>query len=106
MSHDTILHRLVRPAARAAGRTPLLPNHVTGVRIVTALMSAAAYAQGTQQGIWIGSALFVFSALLDRADGELARTTGRTSSGGHRLDLVSDFMSNAMVFVGMGIRRA
>ena len=103
VSHDTLLHRLVRPSARIAGRTRLQPNHVTGARILTAFLSAAEYARGTEQGIWIGSGLFVVSALLDRADGELARSTGRTSPAGHRLDLVSDFLSNATVFLGLGL---
>lgn len=43
------------------------------------------------------------SAVLDRADGELARITRRFSRLGHRLDLISDASSNVLVFLAMGI---
>jgi archaetidylinositol phosphate synthase len=41
--------------------------------------------------------------LLDRADGDLARLTGRTSPGGHTYDLIADSLSNALFFVGLGV---
>jgi phosphatidylglycerophosphate synthase len=40
--------------------------------------------------------------LLDRADGDLARMTGRTSPRGHVYDLISDAASNALIFLGLG----
>jgi archaetidylinositol phosphate synthase len=50
-----------------------------------------------------GAALFTLSALLDRADGELARLTRRYSKLGHRLDLVADFGADALTFLAMGM---
>lgn len=47
--------------------------------------------------------MFVLSVLLDRADGELARLSGRFSAFGHKLDLVSDTLVNAAIFIGAGI---
>ena len=88
---------------RVLAATPVRPNHITAARILTAFGAAAAFADGSHDGLWIGSGLFVLSALLDRADGELARSTQQTSPAGHRLDLLSDFISNAVIFVGMGI---
>lgn len=41
--------------------------------------------------------------LLDRADGDLARMTGRTSPGGHTYDLFADAFCNALIFIGLGI---
>ncbi len=41
--------------------------------------------------------------LLDRADGELARRSGRFSRFGGRLDLLSDCVSTMAAFVGLGI---
>jgi phosphatidylglycerophosphate synthase len=41
--------------------------------------------------------------LLDRADGELARQSGRASVSGHRYDLVSDCTSNILAFIGIGV---
>ena len=43
------------------------------------------------------------SLLLDRADGELARQTGRSSLGGYRYDLVCDCIGNIVAFIGLGI---
>jgi len=41
--------------------------------------------------------------LLDRADGDFARMTGRTSAGGHVFDLVTDSLCNSLIFVGLAI---
>ncbi|MGB1547546.1 MAG: CDP-alcohol phosphatidyltransferase family protein [Alphaproteobacteria bacterium] len=88
MSHNTWIHRLVRPSARALARTPVTPNQVTAVRLIAGLAAAAAYAVGEP---------------LDRADGELARVTGIMTEWGHRFDLVSDAVVNAALFIGIGI---
>jgi phosphatidylglycerophosphate synthase len=79
------------------------PNHLTTARLATGLAAAAALAVG--EGPWphVGGGLFVVSMLLDRADGDLARFTGRTSPGGHRYDLIADTTCNALTFVGLGI---
>jgi phosphatidylglycerophosphate synthase len=50
-----------------------------------------------------GGGVFLVSFLLDRADGELARQTGKCSPGGHRFDLVADYASNILIFVGLGV---
>ena len=103
MSHNTAIHRLTRPLVARAARTRLRPNHVTALRIVTALAAAAAFSRGSVHAIHVGSALFVVSALLDRADGELARQTGRVSRWGHVLDLAADCSADALVILAAGI---
>ncbi len=97
MSHDTLLHRLIRPAARSAPRW-LRPTHLTTLRITTGVGAAACFADAALR---LGAGLFVISALLDRADGELARQSGRFSRLGHRLDLASDCCCDALVFLGL-----
>lgn len=54
----------------------------------------------------LGAGLFLVSTLLDRADGELARRTGRFSRIGSRFDLIADCVSTMAVFVGLGIGAA
>lgn len=54
----------------------------------------------------IGAGLFLLSALLDRADGELARQTRRFSRFGFRFDLVSDCIATSMIFIGLGFGAA
>ncbi len=83
--------------------TRLRPNHITALRLVTALAAAEAFSDGSVQAIRIGSGLFVLSALLDRADGELARQTRRFSKWGHVFDLAGDCSADALVILAIGI---
>jgi archaetidylinositol phosphate synthase len=66
------------------------------------LGAALAFSAGTTGWITVGAGLFTLSALLDRADGELARLTRRFSRLGHVLDLVADFGADALTFIAMG----
>lgn len=47
--------------------------------------------------------MFVLSMLLDRADGELARQTGKSSPFGYRYDIISDCLVDLLTFIGIGI---
>ena len=103
MSHNTWVHRGVRHLVRPLVPTPVTPNQVTVLRLVTGLAAAVALAWGTEEGRVWGAILFCISFILDRADGELARLSGKTSPIGHVLDLWSDTVCNAAAFVGLGI---
>lgn len=102
MSHDTLVHRLVRSPVRALAKTSVTPNQLTTLRLATGLAAAAGFSQGGALWPMLGAAAMLLSMLLDRADGELARATGRTSEGGYRFDLLADGLSTVAVFVGMG----
>jgi archaetidylinositol phosphate synthase len=97
------MHRLVRPVIEPLADSSVTPNQVTTVRLIVGLSASAACMVGGQTWIAIGGVLFVISMLLDRADGALARLSGKKSRFGHRYDLVSDAVCNAMIFVGLGI---
>jgi archaetidylinositol phosphate synthase len=103
MSHDTIIHRAVRPAVRIGARAGLTPNQVTTIRLATGLAASAIFTQGTYGWMVLGGAIFLISMLLDRADGELARQTGLMSPAGHRYDLLADGFASVATFVGLGI---
>lgn len=79
------------------------PNQITTLRLVSGLAAAASFAAGTRTSFDIGAGIFVLSMLLDRADGELARQTGKTSKGGHRYDLACDWIGTVAAFLGIGI---
>ncbi len=79
------------------------PNQITTLRLVGGIAAAALFAVGDQTMTYWGCGVFVFAMLLDRADGILARLTGRTSEWGHTYDLISDSLSNSLAFVGIGI---
>jgi archaetidylinositol phosphate synthase len=103
MSHDTWIHRAIAPGVEPFVRTPLRPNHLTIGRLTTGIAAALLFAWGTREAqIW-GSALFIVSFVLDRADGILARHQGTMTYSGHMFDLIADGMSNVLVFIGIGI---
>lgn len=60
-------------------------------------------AVGEQHWRAVGGAVFILSVFLDRADGDLARMTGKTSPWGHTYDLIADGVCNTLLFVGLGI---
>jgi phosphatidylglycerophosphate synthase len=103
MSHNTWIHRLVRPLVEPLVDSSVTPNQVTTLRLILGLSASAACMTGGQTWIGIGGLLFLISVLLDRADGTLARLSGKKSRFGHLYDLVSDAVCNAMMFVGLGI---
>ena len=102
MSHDTLIHRLVRPAVRAAAALGVTPDQVTGLRVATGLAAAATFAAGPGHVMDAGAGLFLVSTLLDRADGDLARRLGRVSAYGRLLDLWSDGAVTIACFLGLG----
>lgn len=102
MSHDTLIHRAVRPVVRLARPTGVTPNQVTAGRLAAGLLAAALFATGPGAGMDAGAGVFLLSLLLDRADGELARQTGRFTARGHRLDLWADGVCTVAAFLGLG----
>jgi len=104
MSHNTWIHKIARVTiVRPLAKTSVTPNQVTTVRIIAGVGAAMALAYGDPAWSSYGALLFMLSMLLDRADGDLARMTGRTSPGGHTYDLFADAFCNALIFVGLGI---
>ena len=103
MSHNTWGHRLVRFCVRPLVHTPVTPNHLTTLRLLTGLGASALLAVGSPAALAWGAGVFVLSMLLDRADGELARLSGKRSAFGHKYDLVTDGLCNTLVFIGLGV---
>lgn len=103
MSHDTLIHHIIRPAVRRIAPTGVTPNQLTTLRLITGLAAAAAFARGGVLWPDLGGVIFVLSMLLDRADGELARQTGQSSLGGNRYDLVCDCTASVATFIGVGL---
>ena len=103
MAHDSWTHRLARVAIRPLLGTGITPNPLTTARLLSGLTACAAFAVGGRSfDIWAG-VLWVLSAFLDRADGELARVGRMTSASGHAYDYVCDVTVNGLVFLAIGI---
>lgn len=79
------------------------PNGVTTARLITGLIAAGLFAVGTPIWTLWATVIFLFSAVLDRADGELARLRRTTSSGGHQYDTLCDMAATVLTFIGIGI---
>ncbi len=96
-------HRLARPLVRPLVGTGITPNHITTARLVSGLMAAAALCPGTPYWTWWAGGLWLLSAFLDRADGELARVGNMASPEGQAWDYQVDVIVNPSFFVGAGI---
>jgi phosphatidylglycerophosphate synthase len=102
MSGGSWTHLLAREAVRPLLGTGVTPNHLTTLRLVSGVAACGALALGTSAGTWWGGALWLVSAFLDRADGELARIGNMMSEAGHRYDYHVDNAINALLFVAIG----
>ena len=103
MVGDSWTHKIARVCILPLVDTPITPNHITTLRLITGFAACSAFAIGTQQwNIW-GGVLWILSAFLDRADGELARLSGKSSPLGHKFDYFCDTSTTALFFVGIGI---
>ena len=95
-------HRLARIAVRPLVGTAVTPNHLTTLRLLTGLCACAALLPGNTSWNWWAGWLWLLSAFLDRADGELARIGGACSDRGHRYDYLADMIVNIGFFVALG----
>src|SRR5215469_310170 len=103
MSTNSWSHRLVRPVARLLIGTRLTPDHLTWLRVITGGIACACFACTSQGAQTAGGVFWTISALLDRADGELARLSNSTSAMGHRFDMLADTGVNTAMFIAVGI---
>ena len=96
-------HRLARWFVRPLAHTAITPNHLTTLRLLSGLLAILAFGYGTRGGeIW-GGVCWVLCCFLDRADGELARLSGKCTPAGHTYDYVADVVLNPMLFLAVGV---
>ena len=100
---DPLDQRLARTLVRPLVHTAVTPNHLTTLRLLLGLGACASYAMGGALWFVVGSIMFLLSTLLDHADGELARLSGKTSRLGHLYDLVADVLVQVLLFIAIGI---
>jgi archaetidylinositol phosphate synthase len=100
---DSWSHLLARQLVRPLVGTSIRPNHLTTLRLLSGLIACVCFALGSRLGMIWGGFVWLLSALLDRADGELARIGNMTSPGGHRYDYYTDVVVNTAFFVAIGV---
>ena len=103
MVGDSWTHKIARVCILPLVNTPITPNHLTTLRLITGVAACGCFAVGKTEWNIYGGLLWILSTLLDRADGELARVSGKTSRLGHQYDYFSDVFVTALFFVGIGI---
>jgi len=96
-------HRVARMAVRPLLGTRVRPNHLTTLRMLSGVAACACFALGTHSGLVLGGWVWLLSAFLDRADGELARLGNLMSAAGHRYDYYADNFVNSAFFISIGI---
>jgi phosphatidylglycerophosphate synthase len=98
------MRRLSIYVTYALARTPISPNQVTGLMIVTGVLAGAVLALPGLLAALAAALLVQVYLLLDCSDGELARYTGRTSIAGVYLDRVGHYFAEAAILIGLGFR--
>ena len=96
-------HRLARIAVRPLVGTRVTPNDLTTLRLATGVLACAALLPAQPGWDWWAGWLWLASAFLDRADGELARISGTCTPSGHLYDYYVDNFVNAAFFVALGV---
>ncbi len=94
--------RLAAIVVRPLAATPVHPNHLTALNLVTGLAAASLFAQGDPGAADGAALLFMLAVFLDHADGELARLTAKTSRFGFYFDSLTDTANYTMLFLGIG----
>jgi archaetidylinositol phosphate synthase len=94
-----LARRLVAPLIHSW----ITPNHLTTLRLLVGLASAAAFVPGSYGWSNIAALLLILSNFLDHTDGELARMSGQTSRLGHLYDLASDAAVTILLFIAIGV---
>jgi phosphatidylglycerophosphate synthase len=81
--------------------TPLTPNHVTLLMILTGIAAAALFIPGNRTYAIIGACLLILQHTLDAVDGELARYKNMKSIRGKYLDVITHFITEPLLFIGI-----
>jgi phosphatidylglycerophosphate synthase len=98
-----LYHPLAWQLARLLAKTPLTPNMVSLVGAAMVIGAGFAYAApGWPLMALLGMALHMGWHVVDGADGDLARLTGRTSPVGEMVDGLCDYLSHLVLYVLLG----
>lgn len=99
-----LYHPLAWQLARALSRTPLTPNMVSVIGAMFVVAAAAAYAQPWYPAAaLLGLALHMTWHVVDGADGDLARMTGKASPLGEMIDGICDYASHIVLYVVLAL---
>jgi archaetidylinositol phosphate synthase len=98
---EWVFRPLAHPLVLLFARLRVPPPAVVVAAGAAGLAGAVELGRGS---LVVAALLVQLKTLLDNADGQLARLTGRTSAFGRYLDSEVDLLVNAALFVGLGWR--
>jgi len=97
---SAVLRYVELPGARFLRALKFTPNSITLIGFAVTVAAAFLVGYGW---LFVGGIVFLSGSALDLMDGALARLTGTASPFGALLDSVFDRMSEAAIFVGLGV---
>lgn len=89
--------------AKTSARLRLSPTHLTLLGAAAGIVAGSLFLLGGAAGLLLATLLFLLSGILDSADGQLARLTGRSSPIGLVLDGLCDNIVFSAVYIGCTI---
>ncbi len=102
-SNRRLVHPLSRMLAARLASTPVTPNMVSIAGAVMAVVGTAAYTLAPRPwGAFLGLASHYAWHVLDGADGDLARRTGRSSPFGELVDGICDYAGRTVLYLALG----
>lgn len=98
-----LYHPLSWRLARRLASTPATPDMVSAAGAAAIMFAAASYGLIVAPwGVALGLFLHMGWHVLDGADGDLARLTGRSSAHGELVDGICDYAGHIVLYVTMG----
>lgn len=91
------------PLAAAAEKVGLTPNQLSAVSLIFAALAFVFYYLSASQSwlLFVAALMVLLNAVLDLADGALARKTGKADTKGDFLDHVIDRYADMLILAGM-----
>lgn len=98
-----LYHPLAWQLARGLAHTPITPNMVSVFGALMVVAAGVVYANlAWPVGAALGMALHMGWHVVDGADGDLARLTGRSSPVGEMVDGLCDYLSHVVLYLILG----
>jgi phosphatidylglycerophosphate synthase len=103
-SNRRIVHPLSRALVSALIPTGISPNAVSVLGVAMAAAASASYTlMAWPVCAFVGFGFHIAWHVFDGADGDLARRTGRSSTMGELVDGVCDYLSHAVLYLGLAL---
>ena len=88
--------------ARPLSKTGVQRDHLTIARLLAGVLAAVMLALGPA-GFWLAAPLLVVGVILQRTGSEMSEIIGPNSAASDRCEGLSDSVSNALAFFGLGV---